>query len=129
MLCAVVAAAFLPNPLLARPPVCTLSRPQPSSGKPSPTPPVTLSPLPAAQEGVAAKALQGTPHVVLIDDAFYHDRLKPLLAKWMLLFLASNGVSAGQQQGQVGLAAGAGRRRSMRQQAQVDSGFCSSMSR
>ncbi len=51
------------------------------------------------QEGAAAKAIQTTPHTVLISDDFYHSKLKPLMAKWLMLFLSSNGVNiAGQQE-------------------------------
>jgi hypothetical protein len=46
----------------------------------------------AVEEGLALKVVQATPHTVLIDKSFYHSKVKTLLAKWMLLWLSSNGV-------------------------------------
>jgi hypothetical protein len=48
----------------------------------------------AVTEGVEAKSLQAMPHTVLISDNFYHARIKPLLSKWMGLFLAASGVNS-----------------------------------
>ena len=41
----------------------------------------------AVNEGYAQKALQKLPHVTLLDPAFYHAKLKPLLAEWAYLWL------------------------------------------
>ena len=40
-------------------------------------------------QGVKDLALQTQPHLVLLQDAFYSRRLKPLLARWMMLWLRS----------------------------------------
>jgi hypothetical protein len=39
------------------------------------------------KEGCDGRLLQRTPHVVLLDRPYYRNTLKPLLAKWMLLWL------------------------------------------
>jgi hypothetical protein len=39
------------------------------------------------QQGIAAKHMQHTPHLVLLNKHFYHKELKPLMARWMLLYL------------------------------------------
>jgi len=39
------------------------------------------------QQGIAEKHLQQTPHLVLLNKPFYHKELKPLLARWQLLYL------------------------------------------
>jgi hypothetical protein len=39
------------------------------------------------QQGVAEKQFQHTPHLVLLNKQFYHKQLKPLMARWQLLFL------------------------------------------
>ncbi len=38
-------------------------------------------------EGIAARSFQTSPHLVLLDPAFYHSKLKHLLAQWSLLYL------------------------------------------
>eukprot|EP01012_Entosiphon_sulcatum_P009332 TRINITY_DN1521_c0_g2_i1.p1 TRINITY_DN1521_c0_g2~~TRINITY_DN1521_c0_g2_i1.p1 ORF type:complete len:4962 (-),score=1074.52 TRINITY_DN1521_c0_g2_i1:73-14958(-) len=38
-------------------------------------------------EGYDLRALQRSPHLVLLDPEFYHSRLKPLLADWAILWL------------------------------------------
>jgi len=38
-------------------------------------------------QGIAAKHMQYTPHLVLLNKAFYHKELKPLVARWQLLYL------------------------------------------
>ena len=38
-------------------------------------------------EGIASKYMQQTPHLVLLNRGFYHKRLKPLLARWQLVYL------------------------------------------
>ena len=40
-------------------------------------------------DGVKVKALQATPHLVLLDKSFYTEKLKPLLAQWMVVWLNS----------------------------------------
>lgn len=37
--------------------------------------------------GQEQKLLQMVPHLVLLDDAFYHQHIKPVLADWLLLYL------------------------------------------
>lgn len=39
------------------------------------------------QRGIADKFMQYTPHLVLLNKPFYHRELKPLLARWQLLYL------------------------------------------
>ena len=39
------------------------------------------------QQGIAAKHMQQTPHLVLLNKAYYHKELKPLIARWQLLYL------------------------------------------
>ena len=41
----------------------------------------------ALQEGFESKRLQSSPHLVLLDDGFYHVRLQPIMAKWALMWL------------------------------------------
>jgi hypothetical protein len=37
--------------------------------------------------GISEKHIQHTPHLVLLDRSFYHKELKPLMARWQLLYL------------------------------------------
>ena len=46
----------------------------------------------AVEEGVASKAMQRVPHLVLLAPAFYKERLRPLLARWLLLLLLQLGL-------------------------------------
>ena len=39
------------------------------------------------QQGIANKYMQHTPHLVLLNRSFYHKELKPLMARWQLLYL------------------------------------------
>lgn len=39
------------------------------------------------QQGIAEKHFQYTPHLVLLNREFYHKNLKPLIARWQLLYL------------------------------------------
>ena len=39
------------------------------------------------QIGIANKFMQHTPHLVLLNRPFYHKELKPLMARWQLLYL------------------------------------------
>lgn len=41
----------------------------------------------AIDEGCSARLLQKTPHVVLLSRKFYHEKLMPLLAQWVLLWM------------------------------------------
>ena len=41
----------------------------------------------ALHAGVAQDALQTSPHLVLLDTAYYHDAIKPVVAKWATLWL------------------------------------------
>ena len=45
------------------------------------------------EEGLGSKVMQRTPHLVLLNTTWYHAQLKPLLANWMLLWLASKRLS------------------------------------
>jgi Protein of unknown function (DUF3638) len=37
--------------------------------------------------GIVDKHMQHTPHLVLLNKSFYHQQLKPLMARWQLLYL------------------------------------------
>ena len=39
------------------------------------------------QQGIAVKAMQHTPHLILLSRPFYHKEIKPLMARWQLLYL------------------------------------------
>jgi hypothetical protein len=39
------------------------------------------------QQGIASKFMQRTPHLVLLNRIFYHKQIKPLMARWQLLYL------------------------------------------
>ena len=39
------------------------------------------------QGGIMNKFVQHTPHQVLLNRKFYHRELKPLMARWQLLYL------------------------------------------
>jgi Protein of unknown function (DUF3638)/Protein of unknown function (DUF3645) len=39
------------------------------------------------KRGIAEKHMQHTPHLVLLNRHFYHKQLKPLMARWQLLYL------------------------------------------
>jgi hypothetical protein len=45
------------------------------------------------EQGVADAQVQSVPHFVLLYSSFYHTKMKPLLARWMLLFCFEKGVS------------------------------------
>ena len=47
----------------------------------------------AIEQGCQLKLLQKTPHLVLLSTDYYHLSLKPLIAKWMVLWLETNGVT------------------------------------
>lgn len=36
-------------------------------------------------EGVKTHCLQLNPHLTLLEDSFYHSKLKPLLVQWMMV--------------------------------------------
>ena len=46
----------------------------------------------AVQEGCDAQVMQSTPHIVLCDKRYYHSDLKPLLARWLLVWLSDKGI-------------------------------------
>lgn len=48
----------------------------------------------AMQQGMDARLVQSTPHIVIVDPSFYHERLKPLFARWAIMWLADKGLSA-----------------------------------
>jgi len=41
------------------------------------------------RQGINEKTIQSTPHLVLLNRSFYHQQLKPLMARWQLLYLRS----------------------------------------
>ena len=45
-----------------------------------------------ASEGFESESLQKRPHMVLLNEAFYVKRIRPLLAEWALLWLSSEQV-------------------------------------
>ena len=48
----------------------------------------------AIDRGMEQRAMQAAPHLLLLNDSFYHSDLKPLLARWCLLFLRAKGIGA-----------------------------------
>jgi hypothetical protein len=44
-------------------------------------------------QGVAAKVIQVTPHIVVLDPRYYHKALKPLFARWVLAFFSDKGLA------------------------------------
>lgn len=47
----------------------------------------------AVLQGVREQQLQVTPHLVLLDVAFYHETLKPLVACWILTWFGDKGMA------------------------------------
>ena len=47
----------------------------------------------AIDEGHESRALQRSPHLVLLNHDWYHCTVKPILAQWMLLWLGANQLS------------------------------------
>ena len=47
----------------------------------------------AFSSGVQAKLIQTTPHLVVLDEDYYSDTLKPLFAQWILVWLSDKGIS------------------------------------
>ena len=45
------------------------------------------------EEGYACRALQRSPHLVLLNVEWYHTAMRPVLARWMLLWLEANHIS------------------------------------
>ena len=45
------------------------------------------------EDGYARRALQRSPHLVLLNVDWYHEQMRPLMAKWMLLWLEANHVA------------------------------------
>eukprot|EP00439_Symbiodinium_sp_Y106_P050997 s1164_g6.t1 len=43
-------------------------------------------------QGYASKALQASPHLVLLEEQFFVKEMKPLLTEWLMLWLRSQGV-------------------------------------
>jgi hypothetical protein len=43
--------------------------------------------------GINSKQVQVTPHLVVLDDMFYAETLKPLFAEWILIWLSDKGIS------------------------------------
>ncbi|CAM9378411.1 unnamed protein product [Chrysoparadoxa australica] len=41
----------------------------------------------AVDEGCAARLMQQQPHLVILSRKYYHERLQPLLAQWVLMWL------------------------------------------
>ena len=48
----------------------------------------------AVAAGVAAKLAQRTPHFVLLSEAWYLEKLRPILAEWLALFVRKLGLRA-----------------------------------
>merc|ERR1719502_662217 len=46
-------------------------------------------------EGYELRALQRSPHLVLLNVEWYHQTMRPVLARWMLLWLEANHVGGG----------------------------------
>ena len=44
----------------------------------------------AVLAGLEQKAMQRVPHLVLLSDAFYREKLAPLAAWWVLLYVATS---------------------------------------
>jgi hypothetical protein len=47
----------------------------------------------ALAEGFALRSLQRSPHLVLLSPPFYHEKLKPLLASWLALWMRNKHVA------------------------------------
>lgn len=45
------------------------------------------------EEGYARRALQRSPHLVLLNADWYRVKMMPVLAKWMLLWLGEKPLS------------------------------------
>ena len=43
--------------------------------------------------GFSQRALQRSPHLVLLNTEWYHAKMRPVMAKWMMLWLEANHVS------------------------------------
>jgi hypothetical protein len=53
----------------------------------------TLSQLAnAVGVGIDKQVMQVTPHLVVLDQSFYHSALKPIFAQWLLIWLADKGL-------------------------------------
>ena len=53
----------------------------------------TLDELKAViEDGYAKRALQRSPHLVLLNLEWYHEQMRPVMAKWMMLWLEANHV-------------------------------------
>jgi hypothetical protein len=46
----------------------------------------------AIDEGVKTRALQEKPHIILLNPEWYHERMKPAVADWVLLWLQKQNV-------------------------------------
>eukprot|EP00466_Bigelowiella_natans_P012371 jgi/Bigna1/86051/estExt_fgenesh1_pg.C_70337 len=49
----------------------------------------------AMKEGFQSHALQALPHLILLNTKFYHSRLKPLLADWLVLWFQQGSMQGG----------------------------------
>ena len=54
-------------------------------------------------QGYELRALQRSPHLVLLNVEWYHSTMRPVLARWMLLWLEANHVGGGLSSRQVEL--------------------------
>lgn len=43
-------------------------------------------------DGVETRALQKTPHIILLNPDWYHEQMKPIVADWVLLWLQQQNV-------------------------------------
>ena len=46
----------------------------------------------AVDEGIQQSVIGRIPHLALLSDEFYHQKLRPVLAEWLLLWLRRNGL-------------------------------------
>eukprot|EP01047_Picozoa_sp_COSAG01_P102761 COSAG01_NODE_32305_length_583_cov_1.049587_1_plen_91_part_00 len=43
-------------------------------------------------DGLETRALQKTPHIILLNPDWYHEQMKPIVADWVLLWLQQQNV-------------------------------------
>lgn len=48
--------------------------------------------LKVIDDGVETRALQKTPHIILLNPDWYHEQMKPIVADWVLLWLQQQNV-------------------------------------
>ena len=45
------------------------------------------------EEGYKLRALQRSPHLVLLNAEWYHQKMRPVMARWCMLWLEANHVA------------------------------------